>query len=96
MQGMVVSAAVAGAAVGSAAGGALSDACGRKRALLLGDVLFAAGALAMAAAQHVSLLIAGAQPCQGRGACMRVANACTGGCIGYHHEACTSSSFVLC
>jgi MFS family permease len=59
VQGLVVSAAVAGAAVGSAAGGVLSDVCGRKRALLAGDGLFAAGALAMAAAQHVSMLVAG-------------------------------------
>ncbi|CAL8471078.1 g10620 [Coccomyxa elongata] len=59
IQGLIVSAAVGGAAGGSAAGGALSDWLGRKRALLAGDVLFAAGALLMAAAPGVSVIIAG-------------------------------------
>ena len=54
-----MSAAVVAAAVGSAMGGALSDAIGRKRALLAGDGLFAAGAIAMAAAPSVSALILG-------------------------------------
>ena len=60
IQGVVVSAAVVGAAVGSAAGGALGDALGRKRALLASDALFAAGALAMALAPGVRVLVAGA------------------------------------
>lgn len=59
IQGLIVSAAVGGAAGGSAAGGALSDWLGRKKALLTGDVLFAAGALLMAAAPGVSVIIAG-------------------------------------
>ncbi|BDA45323.1 probable inositol transporter 2 [Coccomyxa sp. Obi] len=59
IQGLIVSAAVGGAAGGSAAGGALSDWLGRKKALLAGDVLFAAGAFLMAAAPGVSVIIAG-------------------------------------
>ncbi len=59
IQGLIVSAAVGGAAGGSAAGGALSDWIGRKKALLAGDVLFAAGALLMAAAPGVAVIIAG-------------------------------------
>ena len=54
-----MSAAVAGAAGGSALGGALSDFLGRKKALLAGDVLFTAGALLMAAAPDVAVIIAG-------------------------------------
>lgn len=56
-----MSAAVAGAAGGSALGGLLSDLVGRKKALLAGDVLFAAGALLMAAAPDVPVIIAGAR-----------------------------------
>lgn len=52
-----------GAGFGSAIGGWLSDKLGRKKALLLGDVLFALGALSMAAANSPSTLITG-QRCQ--------------------------------
>jgi MFS family permease len=62
IQGLIVSAAVVAAAFGSATGGALSDAFGRKKALLLGDVLFASGAIFMAAAPSISILIVGALP----------------------------------
>ena len=55
-----MSAAVIGAAVGSAAGGLLSDRVGRKRTLLAGDALFAAGALLMGLAQSAAMLITGA------------------------------------
>ena len=56
-----MSAAVVGAALGSAVGGMLSDRVGRKRALLAGDALFAAGALLMGLAQSAAALIAGAR-----------------------------------
>ncbi len=56
---MIVSAAIVAAGVGSALGGALSDVAGRKRALLLADVLFTLGALGMGLAWDVSVLIAG-------------------------------------
>ena len=59
IQGVIVSAAVFGAAAGSALGGALGDFAGRKKTLLVGDALFAAGAILMAAAQGVGTLIAG-------------------------------------
>ena len=59
MQGLIVTAAVLGAAVGSAAGGAMGDAFGRKRALLAGDGLFVAGAVAMALAPGISVLVTG-------------------------------------
>ena len=62
IQGVIVSSAVFGAAAGSALGGALGDFAGRKKTLLVGDVLFAVGALLMAAAQGVGPLIAG-RPC---------------------------------
>jgi MFS family permease len=59
IQGVIVSAAVFAAALGSALGGAFGDHAGRKRALLVGDALFAAGAILMAAAQGVGTLVAG-------------------------------------
>lgn len=59
VQELIVSAAVLGAALGSAIGGWFSDNVGRKKALLLGDVLFAVGALLMAAAHSPSALITG-------------------------------------
>ena len=59
IQEVIVSAAVLGAALGSALGGWFSDKVGRKKALLLGDVLFTLGAVLMAAAQTPSALIAG-------------------------------------
>ncbi len=59
IQEVIVSAAVLGAAVGSAVGGWFSDRVGRKTALLVGDILFTAGALLMAAARSPNALIAG-------------------------------------
>lgn len=59
IQEVIVSAAVIGAGFGSAIGGWLSDKLGRKKALLLGDVLFALGALSMAAARSPNALITG-------------------------------------
>ena len=55
----IVSSAIWAAAVGAAAGGTLSDAIGRKRALLLADVLFIVGSVAMAVARAPDLIIAG-------------------------------------
>ncbi len=45
--------------MGSAIGGWFSDKVGRKKALLVGDVLFTLGALLMAAAGSPNALIAG-------------------------------------
>ncbi|GAB4816004.1 hypothetical protein N2152v2_003050 [Parachlorella kessleri] len=59
LQEVIVSAAIVAAGVGSALGGALSDVAGRKRALLLADVLFTLGALGMGLAWDVGVLIAG-------------------------------------
>ena len=59
LQETVVAAAVAGAVAGAAAGGPLSDFCGRKGALLTGDVFFIAGAVLMAFAPSPLVLIAG-------------------------------------
>lgn len=59
IQEVIVSAAVLGAGVGSAIGGWFSDKVGRKKALLVGDVLFTLGALLMAAAGSPNSLIAG-------------------------------------
>ncbi|KAL0047264.1 hypothetical protein WJX82_011173 [Trebouxia sp. C0006] len=58
-QEVIVSAAVLGAGVGSAIGGWFSDTVGRRKALLVGDVLFTLGALLMAAAGSPNALIAG-------------------------------------
>lgn len=57
---MIVSAAILGAAVGSACGGALSDRLGRKTALKIADGFFVCGALVMAVAPTAAVLIAGA------------------------------------
>jgi SP family myo-inositol transporter-like MFS transporter 13 len=54
-----VSSAIIAAGAGSVAGGWLADRAGRRAALLLADGLFAAGALAMAAARDQYWLIAG-------------------------------------
>lgn len=59
VQELIVSAAVFGAGLGSAIGGWFSDKVGRKKALLAGDILFAVGALLMAAAHSPHALIAG-------------------------------------
>ena len=54
-----MSAAVAGAAVGSAVGGSWSDKRGRKSALKLADAFFAFGAAVMALAPDATILILG-------------------------------------
>lgn len=59
VQEVIVSAAIVAAGAGSAVGGALSDALGRRRALLLSDTLFTLGALCMGAAWSAGVLIAG-------------------------------------
>lgn len=59
LQETIVSMAIAGAIVGAAAGGLVNDAYGRKKATLIGDVIFALGAIGMAAAPDPYVLIAG-------------------------------------
>ncbi|KAK9802634.1 hypothetical protein WJX73_008174 [Symbiochloris irregularis] len=59
LQEVVVSATVVCAGLSSALGGAFSDAFGRKRALLLGDGLFAVGAVVLASAGGVGALVIG-------------------------------------
>ena len=54
-----MSSAIIAAGAGSALGGALSDALGRKRALLLSDALFTLGALLMGTAWSAGALITG-------------------------------------
>ena len=54
-----MSAAVAGAAVGSALGGFWSDKRGRKSSLKAADIFFATGALVMALASEATMLILG-------------------------------------
>ena len=54
-----MSTALAGAIVGAAFGGWMTDRCGRKPALLLADFLFFVGAVIMAAANGPPLLIVG-------------------------------------
>ena len=51
--------ALVGAIIGAAAGGWINDAYGRKKATLLADVVFAAGAVVMAAAPDPYVLILG-------------------------------------
>lgn len=59
LQETIVSMAVAGAIVGAAIGGRVNDRFGRKPAILAADVVFAVGAVLMAAAPNVAMLIAG-------------------------------------
>ncbi|XP_014498161.1 inositol transporter 1-like [Vigna radiata var. radiata] len=59
LQETIVSMAIAGAIVGAAAGGWLNDAYGRKKATLFADVIFALGAILMAAAPDPYVLILG-------------------------------------
>ncbi|GJT27517.1 inositol transporter 1 [Tanacetum coccineum] len=59
LQETIVSMALVGAMIGSAAGGWINDAYGRKRATLLADVVFAIGSLVMAAAPNPYVLILG-------------------------------------
>ena len=57
--GMVVSSAIWAAATGAAVGGALSDAVGRRAALMAADCLFIAGSVAMALAGSIVTVILG-------------------------------------
>ncbi|KAK7270047.1 hypothetical protein RIF29_22922 [Crotalaria pallida] len=59
LQETIVSMAVAGAIVGAAVGGWINDAYGRKKATLIADVIFALGAIVMAAAPDPYVLILG-------------------------------------
>lgn len=59
LQETIVSMAIAGAIIGAAFGGRINDRFGRKPAILAADVVFAAGAILMAASPNVGLLIAG-------------------------------------
>ena len=59
MQGVVVAIALAGAAVGAAMAGQLSDRAGRRRVILGAGVLFIAGAVISALAPNVILLLLG-------------------------------------
>ena len=64
IQGLIVSAAVVGAAIGSAVGGFWADKKGCKAALSLADILFALGALVMAFAPDAAILIIGERSAQ--------------------------------
>jgi sugar porter (SP) family MFS transporter len=59
MQGVVVAIALAGAAVGAAMAGQISDRVGRRRAILGAGLLFVAGAVMSALAQTVVVLLIG-------------------------------------
>jgi sugar porter (SP) family MFS transporter len=59
MQGIVVAIALAGAAVGAAVAGFISDRAGRRPVILSAGLLFIAGAVISAAAQEVTLLLLG-------------------------------------
>ncbi|KAF3575430.1 hypothetical protein DY000_02035904 [Brassica cretica] len=59
LQETIVSMALVGAMLGAAAGGWINDYYGRKKATMFADVVFAAGAIVMAAAPDPYVLIAG-------------------------------------
>jgi MFS family permease len=59
MQGIVVAIALAGAALGAAGAGSLSDRFGRRNVILTAALLFIAGALLSAGAQEVNVLLVG-------------------------------------
>lgn len=59
MKETIVSMAIAGAVVGAAFGGWLNDKFGRKKSILLADILFIAGAIFMAAAPAPWMIILG-------------------------------------
>ncbi|MBA0749371.1 hypothetical protein Gogos_003314 [Gossypium gossypioides] len=59
LQETIVSMALVGAMIGAATGGWINDAYGRKKATLLADVVFTAGAIVMAAAPDPYVLILG-------------------------------------
>jgi MFS family permease len=57
MQGIVVAIVLAGAVIGAAAAGSLSDRFGRRRVILGGGLLFVAGALLPAVAEELTMLL---------------------------------------
>ncbi|XP_044466378.1 inositol transporter 1 isoform X2 [Mangifera indica] len=59
LQETIVSMALVGAIIGAALGGWINDAYGRKKATLIADVVFTAGAIVMAAAPNPYILIFG-------------------------------------
>ena len=59
MQGIVVAIVLAGAVIGAAAAGSLSDRFGRRRVILVAGLLFIAGALFSAIAEGLTLLLGG-------------------------------------
>src|SRR5271163_4402068 len=59
LQGIVVAIALAGAAIGAATAGYLSDRLGRRRVILGAGLLFIAGAVVSAVAEGVSVLLIG-------------------------------------
>lgn len=59
MQETIVSTAVAGAIVGAACGGYMNDKMGRKKTILMADVVFMLGAIVMAVAPAPWVIIAG-------------------------------------
>ncbi|XP_031261412.1 inositol transporter 1-like isoform X2 [Pistacia vera] len=59
LQETIVSMALVGAIIGAASGGWINDAYGRKKATLLADIVFTAGAIVMAAAPDPYVLILG-------------------------------------
>lgn len=59
MQETIVSMAVAGAIIGAAFGGWMNDKLGRKRSILVADVVFFIGAMVMAAAHAPWVIIIG-------------------------------------
>ena len=59
LQGIVVAIALAGAAIGAAMAGYLSDRMGRRRVILSAGLLFIAGAIISAIAQEVTILLIG-------------------------------------
>lgn len=59
LQETIVSMAVAGAIIGAAIGGWMNDALGRKKSILIADVVFFVGAIVMAAAPVPWVIIIG-------------------------------------